>query len=115
MTLEDIVEELVGEIRDEYDAEDPAQVQPRAGMVDASISIEDFADLTGITLEDGSYETVAGYIIDQLGRIPDVGDFVNVDSSVIEVKALDGHRIAEVEVQSIAQGERQLPSTIPER
>ncbi len=115
VTLEDIVEELVGEIRDEYDAEEPAQAEPRAGIVDASLSIEDFADVTGITLEDGSYETVAGYVIDQLGRIPDVGDSINVDSSVIEVKALDGHRIAEVEIKPTAESESQLPSATPER
>jgi len=101
VTLEDIVEELVGEIRDEYDElDESSHAEPRrTGIVAASLTIEDFADVTGIALEDGSYETVAGYVIDRLGRIPDVGDSINVDDSVIEVKSLDGHRIAEIEVQ----------------
>jgi putative hemolysin len=104
VTLEDIVEELVGEIRDEYDDPDESShAEPRrAGIVDASLSIEDFADVTGLALEDGSYETVAGYVIDRLGRIPDVGDSIKVDDSVIEVKSLDGHRVAEIEVQPAA-------------
>lgn len=101
VTLEDIVEELIGEIRDEYDPDDTLTEARRAGRFDASLSIEDFTETTGIELEDGSYETVAGYIIDRLGRIPDVGDSLRIDSSVIEVTALDGHRIAEIEVAAL--------------
>ena len=103
VTLEDIVEELVGEIRDEYDPEDDStQTDPaRPNVFDASLSIEDFTEITGIELEDGSYETVAGYIVDKLGRIPSAGDSITVDTSVLEVRALDGHRVAEIEIKPI--------------
>jgi putative hemolysin len=76
VTLEDLVEELVGEIRDEYDEESVDLTGGDASVVDARITIEEFADRTGVELEDGSYETVAGYVIAQLGRLPDVGDRV---------------------------------------
>ncbi len=65
VTLEDLVEELIGDIRDEYDeAEDLA-----ATDIDAGLTIEEFAERTGIELEDGPYETVAGYVIHRLGRL----------------------------------------------
>ena len=108
VTLEDIIEELIGEIRDEYDLQDSfSQTDPtQAGVFDASLSIEDFSEIAGIGLEDGPYETVAGYIIDKLGRIPSVGDTVTIDTSVIEVRALDGHRVAEVQIKSARTDDR---------
>ena len=70
VTLEDLVEELVGEIRDEYDRPDDAD-EPHErrldGMFDAGLNIEDFSEMTGIELVDGPYETVAGFVIDQTG------------------------------------------------
>jgi putative hemolysin len=67
--LEDLVEELVGEIRDEYDSTDDVPSSDPAS-VDGSTSLEDFAWTTGIQLEDGGYETVAGYVIARLGHVP---------------------------------------------
>ena len=92
VTLEDLVEELIGDIRDEYDVDerrpsgDPAEV-------DGGSSIEDFADDTGITLRDGGYETVAGYVIAMLGHIPEVGEQVGVEGGVLEVTEVVGSRI----------------------
>jgi putative hemolysin len=94
VTLEDLVEELVGEIRDEYDAGDSAgDSAGDRSCVDGGLSLEDFAESTGIELEDGSYETVAGYVIAQLGRIPEVGDAVEVDGQVLEVTEMAGPRV----------------------
>lgn len=97
VTLEDLVEELVGEIRDEYD-EDEAAAAPGDDptSIDAGVSIEDFAEATGIHLEDGSYETVAGFVIARLGRIPEVGDSVEVDGSVLEVTEMSGLRVTRI-------------------
>jgi putative hemolysin len=92
VTLEDLVEELIGDIRDEYDVDerrpsgDPAEV-------DGGSSIEDFADDTGITLRDGGYETVAGYVISMLGHIPEVGEQVGVEGGTLEVTEVVGSRI----------------------
>jgi putative hemolysin len=102
VTLEDLVEELVGEIRDEYDL--PGETQEahhvrRDGLFDGGLNIEDFSEVTGIELVDGSYETVAGFIIDQLGRMPEVGDTVEVGDATLSVAELDGRRISQVMVE----------------
>jgi putative hemolysin len=76
VTLEDLVEELVGDIRDEYDPSVPAHAD---GTYDAGLTIEEFAHVTGVELEDGPYETVAGYLIARLGRLAEPGDAVALD------------------------------------
>nr|MCW2728310.1 rane protein [Aeromicrobium sp.] len=101
VTLEDLVEELVGEIRDEYDLPgmpDEDREIRREGLFDGGLNIEDFSEVTGIALVDGSYETVAGFIIDQLGRMPEVGDSIEVDGAALTVAELDGRRISQVRV-----------------
>lgn len=99
VTLEDLVEELVGDIRDEYDMPGSSGAEAREGArgsYDAGITIEEFTELTGVRLADGPYETVAGYVIARLGRLGLVGDAVDVDGHRIEVTAVDGRRIARV-------------------
>jgi putative hemolysin len=102
VTFEDLVEELVGEIYDEYDAgADPEdQVTKADGSVDVDgrLILQEFASASGIKLPEGHYETVAGYIIDQLGRLPRTGDNVEVDGHVLTVTAMDRLRIARVRV-----------------
>ena len=95
VTLEDLVEELVGEIHDEYD--ETASVA--AGEVDAGLSIEEFAERTGVELEDGPYETAAGYVVHQLGRLAVVGDVVAVGDHELEVATVDKHRITRLRVR----------------
>jgi magnesium and cobalt exporter, CNNM family len=96
VTLEDLVEELVGDIRDEYDADDeyPARALGGAMEVDGLLNIEDFAEQTGVDLPDGPYETVAGYVMAALGRLPGEGDSVTIDGHRLEVLSLDGRRAA---------------------
>lgn len=101
VTLEDLIEELVGEIRDEYDLPEADQHLTRTGdhkIADGGLNIEDFAKQTGIELEDGSYETVAGYVIERLGRMPSVGDTVEVGERRLRVNEMHGHRIATLEI-----------------
>jgi putative hemolysin len=92
VTLEDLVEELIGDIRDEYDV-DERRPSSDPAEVDGGASIEDFADATGITLRDGGYETVAGYVISMLGHIPEVGERVGVEGGTLEVTEVVGSRI----------------------
>lgn len=104
VTLEDLVEELIGDIRDEYDAVEPgipsaARLGPLGTVtVDGLMNIEDFSDETGIALPDGPYETVAGFVVSRLGRLPAIGDTVTADGIAYEVAELDGRRISRVRV-----------------
>ncbi|GAA4626196.1 hemolysin family protein [Cellulomonas oligotrophica] len=78
VTLEDLLEELVGDIVDEYDVV-PAPLVGAEEDLDAGLTLEEFRDRTGVELPDGPYETVAGYVLARLGRIPSPGDVVDVE------------------------------------
>ena len=95
VTLEDLVEELVGEVADEHD-------RARAGIVRSPGSLtfpgmlrpDELAERAGLTVpEDGPYETVAGYVMSELGRLPVVGDIVRIGTGELRVERLDGRRI----------------------
>ncbi|HLK42737.1 MAG TPA: hemolysin family protein [Thermoleophilia bacterium] len=98
VTLEDLVEELIGDIRDEYDVGGSLVTRLRDGdlELDGLISLDDFAEETGMELTDGPYETLAGYIMARLGRVAEVGDRVAFDGLNLTVHAMDGRRIARV-------------------
>ena len=100
VTLEDLVEELIGDIRDEYDTEQGQATTLRGGEVevDGLLNLDEFAEQTGITLPEGPYETAAGYVLSALGDLPKPGDSVQVDGHTITVTELDGRRIARVRV-----------------
>ena len=93
VTLEDLLEELVGDIRDEFD---PRGAERSAGTFDAGLTIEEFARETGLALPDGPYETVAGYVITRLGRLGEVGDAVEVAGRTLQVVDVDDRRIRAV-------------------
>jgi putative hemolysin len=103
VTLEDLIEEVIGDIRDEYDLGDDAARTLRGGdvEVDGLLNIEDFAEETGIELPDGPYETVAGYILKVLGNLPAVGDEVEAGGARLRVTSLDGRRVDRVRVTRV--------------
>ena len=103
VTLEDMVEELVGEIHDEYDVPEPAVLGDTGGrqVVDARITIEEFAEVTGVELTDGPYETAAGYVIHRLGRLAVVGDRVRVDGHELVVTATTGRRLTRLALEEV--------------
>jgi len=99
VTLEDLVEELVGDIRDEYDVEQRSDRPAHGDLeVDGLLNIEDFADEAGFALPEGPYDTVAGYVVAVLGRLPVVGESVTVDGHVLTVTELDGRRASRIRV-----------------
>lgn len=102
VTLEDLVEELVGEIYDEYDTgtepEDRVTRTNGALDVDGGLILQEFGSAAGIDLPEGHYETVAGFVIDRLGRLPRVGDQVEVAGRVLTVTAMDRLRISRIRV-----------------
>ncbi|WP_043500412.1 hemolysin family protein [Georgenia sp. SUBG003] len=100
VTLEDVVEEFVGQIQDEYDREPPevlgsGQVENVAGLLGRA----EVARLFGRELPDGPYDTLAGFVMAELGRLPRVGDSVAWEGLALAVTAMDGRRIDRVEVR----------------
>src|SRR4051794_999551 len=101
VTLEDLIEEVIGEIYDEYDEEVAPEGDGRADgpqEVDGLLNLDDFTEATGLLLPEGPYETVAGYVLAELGRLPTVGDTVEVEGRTLTVVELDGRRIARLSV-----------------
>jgi putative hemolysin len=99
VTLEDLVEELVGDIRDEYDREERPELRIGGEIeVDGLLNIEDFADEVGFELPEGPYETVAGFVMADLGHLPVVGETVEVDGRTLTVTELDGRRASRIRV-----------------
>ena len=98
VTLEDCLEELVGEIVDEHDDEDPeVQNLPNGeSLVDAGMSIEDFNDHFHVDLPDKEFDTVGGYLFGVLEHVPVVGETLEIEGWRFVVEALEGRRITEV-------------------
>jgi putative hemolysin len=95
VTLEDLVETLIGDIRDEYDTDegDVSQESHTGDFeVDGLISLEDLMQQTGIELPEGPYETASGFVMNFLGRIPVVNDVVGVNGVRITVLSMEGKR-----------------------
>ncbi len=100
VTLEDLIEELVGEIVDEYDVEEPLVERQRDGSlrVDARISIDELNDLALMDLPEGDWDTVGGLVFDRFGRVPIVGDTCDVNGYGLRVERLQGRRITRVRI-----------------
>ncbi|MFK0242538.1 MULTISPECIES: hemolysin family protein [unclassified Microbacterium] len=99
VTLEDLVEEVVGEIFDEYDAE--VFISSDEGL-DGRLNLQDFEEATGLAMPRGSSDTIAGFVTEQLGRLAVVGDTVEVPGATIQVAELDRRRISRVRVTTDA-------------
>lgn len=106
VTLEDILEEIVGEIQDEYDVEEKAiqKVEERRFYVDPHVDLHDFNEELDINLdlEDVSYNTLGGLIYHQYGEVPEVGTVVEYGGLRIKVLKMDNQRIQKVEVEILS-------------
>jgi putative hemolysin len=117
VTLEDLIEELIGEIHDEYDADPEPPLAGLPAVVDGRLNLADFAERTGLRLPAGPYETVGGYVMAALGRLPVVGDEVPIAPGdadgdgpgsddapggwLLRVLALEGRRVARLAVSAV--------------
>ena len=99
ITLENLVECLIGEIHDEYDGhESEPKLEMRTGdmELDGLISLEDLQDLTGISLPDGPYETLSGFVMHYLGRIAQVNDVVRINGARFTIISMSGKRVGQL-------------------
>ena len=106
VTMEDIIEELVGEIEDEFDLD---AAEPASGEFDGLLHREELAARTGFILPDGPYETLAGFVLHQFGRIPEIGDSIQAQGYGFTVTAMDGRRVAGVRVTPPTHDEAREP------
>ncbi len=105
VTLEDLVEVLIGDIRDEYDQDDAeVSLEERTGdfEIDGLISIEDLIEETKLDIPEGPYETASGFVMHFLGRIPEVNDVVNVNGLRITVLTMEGKRAGQLLISRTA-------------
>jgi len=103
VTLEDLIEELVGEIVDEFDIED-ARIEPVAGggvRVSGSLTIDDANDLLDVELPEGDFDTVSGLVLAELGRIAVVGDVAECEGVRLTVERVQGRRIMRVRIDKV--------------
>lgn len=101
VSLEDLLEEIVGEIRDEYDTESPViELADGSLIIDASLSTSDLQEDYGIEIpESPDYETLGGFIVTHLQRIPKAGDSIDLDDKILRVVEMVGQRIAKVKLE----------------
>ncbi|QJT08045.1 hemolysin family protein [Oceanidesulfovibrio marinus] len=113
VTFEDVLEEIVGEIEDEYDAPRPEEIQPLddgSYLLSGRTSLEDLHTHTGLDLVSDQVETVGGYISEHAGRVPLEGERFQMDDHEFEIKEADQKQIRWIVLRSAAENEQQLSS-----
>jgi len=100
VTLEDLLEELVGEIEDEFDTDAPAMVRLPDGdvVVNATLNVDDLSEDLELQLPEGNWDSIGGLVLGLLGRVPVPGDSVVADGARLVVERVDGRRIAQVRI-----------------
>jgi len=113
VTLEDILEQLVGEVTDEFDQSEVQRIReesPGNYVIDGLVSLADLRDRIAVSLVDEPYDTVGGMVFGRLGRVAKVGDSVEAEGYRYTVTAVDGRRVAQVKVQRVRQAKRAASS-----
>jgi len=105
VSMEDLIEELVGDIFDEHDSPEEEQGVERTKsgdlLVDGGTLLGDLKDLHGFSFPEGEYDTMAGFVIHQLGRIPDVGDAVRFNGCLVRVEQVDQNRVTLLRIKEV--------------
>jgi CBS domain containing-hemolysin-like protein len=108
ITIEDIMEEIFGEIHDEYDKEETPirKVGPRAFVIDARAPLDDVAEAIDVALDDNQVETVGGWVMHSIGRIPESGEVLQYDRFKITVLAGGVNFISRIRLEVLEDTER---------
>jgi putative hemolysin len=107
VTVEDLLEEIVGEIRDEYDVESETVVDEGHGvfMFSGKVNVDEVRERLGVAIEREGFETVGGFLLSHLGRMPYVGEIVEIDQLVFEVIEVERRRISKLRVRRVPEPE----------
>jgi len=111
VTIEDILEEIVGPIQDEYDIGEEDEIQfisPNEVVLDGRVSVDDVNELLKLDIAADDYDTIGGYVLNQLGAAPKVGTTLKLGNATLRVEAVQGTRIKKVRIRS------ETPFQIPE-
>jgi len=107
VTMEDLLEEIVGPIFDEHDRPAAASESAGAPLLDGAMPVGDFNSEHDASLDDSQYTTLGGWLFGQLGRLPQVGDRVQADPFTFEIAAMEGRRVKSVRlVKGTASGKQ---------
>lgn len=114
VTLEDLLEEIVGEIEDEFDVPDATveQIDEATIRVDGTFTIDDFNEQFGVELPDEDYHTIAGFVFGELGRAAEPGDEVSFANLVFRVDSIEGQRIDRLTVTFLPTGDTETPEPV---
>jgi putative hemolysin len=101
VTMEDLLEEIVGEIRDEYDVEFEPVIDERNGafVFSAKLNIAEVTDRLGVQIEPEGFETVGGFVLSHLGRVPAVGEQFEIGDLIVEILEAERRRIHKVRLR----------------
>lgn len=112
VTIEDIIEEIIGEIRDEYDLHEEADYEQHSELeytCDAGIDLDDFNILLNVTLPTDDSDTLGGYVYTYLGRVPIIGDTIETEDLTMKVLSVEGRRIRKIHVTRKQPGTEVVP------
>jgi len=103
VTMEDLIEEIVGDLDDELDHDDQAltTIDERTSVVEGQIRLEDINQQLDLHLPEGDYETLAGFVLERLGRLPQTGDSLTYNSIRLTVLEMQGPRIKQIEITRV--------------
>lgn len=114
ITIENLIEEIVGDIRDEFDQNEEDEYTQNGideYLIDGSMNIDDFNMLSGLELENEENDTIGGYVYTELGRVPTLEDTIETDTMILHVKELDGRRVKKVWVKVKAHQHQEAADT----
>ena len=117
VTIEDIIEEIIGEIRDEYDLHEEADYEQHSELeytCDAGIDLDDFNILLGVTLPTEDSDTLGGYVYTYLGRVPIIGDTIETEYLTMKILSVEGRRIRKIHVTRKQPGTEVVPEDTPD-
>ncbi len=112
VTMEDIIEEIVGDIHDEYDEDEApfAELSPGVTLATGQAPISDLSEHLGVELPEGDYDTLGGFLTDQVGRVPQVKEEIVWEDLLFSIIASDDRKVERVEIRKLNPGEGASPA-----